>query len=158
MMAEPLILINAFEVPGEEADQFVAAWEKTRDYLATQPGYVDTALHQAVTPGADFQFVNIGRWQSAEDFQAATQSPGFRESAAWPGRLPAPPRPPPRRAQLTGPGYQTWQLKQAPDRLRHTGARRPAAGRRRSRRQRLLGPLHRAFTPDTRRGHTPHYI
>jgi hypothetical protein len=60
-MAEPLILINAFEVPGEEADQFVAAWERTRDYLATQPGYVDTALHQAVASGADFQFVNIGR-------------------------------------------------------------------------------------------------
>ncbi len=86
MMAEPLILINAFEVPGEEADQFVAAWEKTRDYLATQPGYVDTALHQAVAPGADFQFVNIGRWQSAEDFLAATQSPGFRESARRPAR------------------------------------------------------------------------
>jgi heme oxygenase (mycobilin-producing) len=82
MMAEPLILINAFEVPGEEADQFVAAWKKTRDYLATQPGYLDTELHQAVAPGADFQFVNIGRWQSAEDFLAATQSPGFRESAA----------------------------------------------------------------------------
>jgi hypothetical protein len=44
--------------------------------------YVHTALHQAVTPNADFQFVNIGRWQSAEEFQAATQSPGFRESAA----------------------------------------------------------------------------
>ena len=43
---------------------------------------MDTALHQAVTPGTDFQFVNIGRWQSAEDFLAATQSPGFRESAA----------------------------------------------------------------------------
>ena len=28
MMAEPLILINAFEVPGEGADQFVAAWER----------------------------------------------------------------------------------------------------------------------------------
>jgi heme-degrading monooxygenase HmoA len=82
MMAEPLILINAFEVPGEEADQFVAAWERTRDYLATEPGYVDTALHQAVASGADFQFVNIGRWQTAEDFLAATQSPGFRESAA----------------------------------------------------------------------------
>ena len=77
MMAEPLILINAFEVPGEEADQFVAAWEKTRDYLATQPGYLDTALHQGMMPGADFQFVNIGRWQSAEDFLAAIQSPGF---------------------------------------------------------------------------------
>ena len=40
MMAEPLILINAFEVPGEEVDQFIAAWERTRDYLAAQPGYV----------------------------------------------------------------------------------------------------------------------
>ncbi len=61
-MAEPLVLINAFEVPRDEAEQFIAAWEKTRDYLATQPGNVDTALRQAMTPGADFQFVNIARW------------------------------------------------------------------------------------------------
>jgi heme-degrading monooxygenase HmoA len=81
-MTEPLVLINAFEVPGEEAEQFIAAWEKTRDYLATQPGYVGTALHQAVTPGAEFQFVNVAHWQTAQDFQAAIQSPGFRETAA----------------------------------------------------------------------------
>ena len=81
-MADPLTLINAFEVPGHEADQFIAAWEKTRDYLSSQPGYVDTALHQAVSPGADFLFVNVGHWRSVEDFMAATQSPGFRESAA----------------------------------------------------------------------------
>jgi heme-degrading monooxygenase HmoA len=81
-MADSLTLINAFEVPGGEADQFIAAWEKTRDYLSSQPGYVDTALHEAVSPSADFLFVNIGHWRSAEDFMAATQSPGFRESAA----------------------------------------------------------------------------
>lgn len=81
-MAEPVVLINAFEVPSEEAERFIAAWEKTRDYLALQPGYVDTALHQDLTPVADFQFVNIAHWRSAEDFQAATQSSGFRESAA----------------------------------------------------------------------------
>ena len=81
-MAELMVLINAFEVPAEEAGQFIAAWEKTRDYLQSQPGYVDTALHQAVTPGADFPFVNVARWESAEAFRAATQSPGFRESAA----------------------------------------------------------------------------
>lgn len=51
-MAEPLTLINAFEVPADEADRFIAAWEKARDYLATQPGYIDTALHQAVGPEA----------------------------------------------------------------------------------------------------------
>jgi hypothetical protein len=43
---------------------------------------MNTELHQAVTPNADFQFVSIGRWQTAEDFHTATQSPGFRESAA----------------------------------------------------------------------------
>ena len=81
-MAEVMTLINAFEVPGGEAERFVAAWEKTRDYLAAQPGYIDTALHQAVGPGADFLFVNIAHWRSADDFSAAMQSQGFRESAA----------------------------------------------------------------------------
>jgi heme oxygenase (mycobilin-producing) len=81
-MAEPLVRINAFEVPADQAEQFIAAWEQTRDYLQSQPGYVDTVLHQAVTPTADFQFVNVGRWQSAQEFSAATQSPGFRQVAA----------------------------------------------------------------------------
>jgi heme oxygenase (mycobilin-producing) len=81
-MAEPLTLINAFEVPAGEADKFIAAWEKARDYLATQPGYIDTALHQAVGPEAEFQFVNIARWRSAEDFAAAIGGTAFRESAA----------------------------------------------------------------------------
>ena len=53
-MAEPLTLINAFEVPGDQADQFIAAWEKTRDYLATQPGYVDTALRRRSARGPIF--------------------------------------------------------------------------------------------------------
>jgi hypothetical protein len=53
-VAEPLTLINVFEVPDGEADQFIAAWERTRDYLAAQPGYVETALHQAVSPGTEF--------------------------------------------------------------------------------------------------------
>jgi hypothetical protein len=39
-------------------------------------------LHQAITPDAEFQFVNVARWRTAEDFIAAAQSPGFGESAA----------------------------------------------------------------------------
>ena len=81
-MADEVILINAFEVPAEDAETFIAAWEKTRDYLRTQPGYVDTALHQAVGPDAEFQFVNVARWRTAGEFMTAMQSPGFRESAA----------------------------------------------------------------------------
>jgi hypothetical protein len=36
----------------------------------------------AVGPEAEFQFVNIARWRSAEDFAAAIGSTAFRESAA----------------------------------------------------------------------------
>jgi heme-degrading monooxygenase HmoA len=49
--------------------------------LQTQPGYVDTALHLAITPAADFRFVNVGRWESLPHFQAATQSRGFAEAS-----------------------------------------------------------------------------
>ena len=41
-MAKPLVLINVFDVPAEEAERFIAAWEKTHDYLKSQPGYIDT--------------------------------------------------------------------------------------------------------------------
>jgi heme oxygenase (mycobilin-producing) len=81
-MAEPVVLINAFEVPPGQAGAFIAAWEKTRDFLQSQPGYIETALHQALTPDADFLFVNIARWQTAEAFIAAMGSAGFRDLAA----------------------------------------------------------------------------
>jgi hypothetical protein len=38
-------------------------------------------LHQAAAPNAEFQFVNVARWQTAEDFMTALQSPGFRAVA-----------------------------------------------------------------------------
>ncbi len=82
MGVEPLVLIDAFEVPAEEGERFRGAWEAARDRLQCQAGYVDTSMHQSVMPGVDFQFVNVGRWGSADHFQAATQTPGFRKSAS----------------------------------------------------------------------------
>lgn len=76
---QPLILINAFEVPEDAEEEFLRGWEAARDYLKDQPGYVDTALHQAIAPGVDFRFVNVGRWESAEHFQKAISSEGFQE-------------------------------------------------------------------------------
>jgi heme-degrading monooxygenase HmoA len=79
--AQSLVLINAFEVPEGREDEFIRGWEATRDYLRTQPGYVDTALHQAISPNPDFRFVNVGRWQSPEAFQQAVRSPGFQHAS-----------------------------------------------------------------------------
>ena len=38
-----VVLINAFEVPPDGDDAFLAAWEGTREFLHTQPGYLATA-------------------------------------------------------------------------------------------------------------------
>jgi heme-degrading monooxygenase HmoA len=65
-MTGAVVLINSFEVPAADTEKFIAAWEKTRDYLETQPGYIDTALHQAVASDAEFQFVNVAHWASAD--------------------------------------------------------------------------------------------
>ena len=81
-MSAPVVLINSFEVPAADADPFITAWERVRDYFRTQPGYIDTALHQSVAPDAEFQFVNVAHWASAEEFTAAIRSPGMREAAA----------------------------------------------------------------------------
>ena len=71
-MADPLVLINTFEVSHEDAERFIAAWEEA-GRPCRSAWYVDTALHQAVTPIADFQFVNIGRWQTAGDLRWTEQ-------------------------------------------------------------------------------------
>ena len=75
-------MINAFEVPEGQDEEFIRGWEASRDHLAAQPGYVDTALHQAVSPDADFRFVNVAHWQSPDQFRAAMQSDGFRQASA----------------------------------------------------------------------------
>jgi heme-degrading monooxygenase HmoA len=77
-----VVLINAFEVPADGDDAFVAAWEQTRQFLRDQPGYLATRLHRSLSPDADFRFVNIGRYQSPQAFQAAVGEPGFRQAAA----------------------------------------------------------------------------
>jgi heme oxygenase (mycobilin-producing) len=67
-----VVLINVFDVPAAQVDAAVVWWERARDFLVTQPGYVSTALHRARTPDARFKLVNVARWASPEAFAAAT--------------------------------------------------------------------------------------
>jgi heme-degrading monooxygenase HmoA len=77
-----VVLINPFEVPPDGDDAFLAAWEGTRRFLHTQPGYLATRLHRSLSPEADFRFVNLGRYTSPQAIQAAIGQPGFRQAAA----------------------------------------------------------------------------
>ena len=80
-MAEQCTAIVAYEVRAEDVDKFLNAWQKANDHLKEQQGYVDTALHQAASANPDFRFVNIGHWESADAFRAATQSVAFKEAS-----------------------------------------------------------------------------
>ena len=70
--AEPVTLINVFEVPSGRLEETLRYWEAARDFLAREPGYIRTRLHQAITPEARFQLINLAEWESPEAFQAAT--------------------------------------------------------------------------------------
>jgi heme-degrading monooxygenase HmoA len=77
-----VVLINLLEVPPGADERFVAGWEQTRDVLRCLPGYLATRLHRSLSPGADFRFVNVGRYQSPQAFQAAVRHADFQRAAA----------------------------------------------------------------------------
>jgi heme-degrading monooxygenase HmoA len=71
MNGEPVVLINALEVPDGQDEAFLQAWGRTRAFLATQEGYLSTRLHRSLSPGADFRFVNVARWRSPQAFSTS---------------------------------------------------------------------------------------
>jgi heme-degrading monooxygenase HmoA len=77
MQPEAVVLINAFEVPEGEDDAFLQGWERAREFLSRQEGYVSTRLHRSLLPEADFRFVNVALWESAQAFRDATTQPEF---------------------------------------------------------------------------------
>ena len=77
-----VILINPFEVPEEIADEtFLGGWNVAADYMRAQPGFVSSQLHRALSPNARFRFINVAEWATPQDFQAAMNTPQFRELA-----------------------------------------------------------------------------
>jgi heme-degrading monooxygenase HmoA len=79
--AEGVVLINPFEVPEGADERFVDGWERAREALAGQEGYLGTRLHRSLG-SADFRFVNVARWSAPAAFTRAVQRPEFQQAAA----------------------------------------------------------------------------
>ncbi len=77
-----VILINPFEVPAGREDDFTSMWDAAAEYMARQPGFRWTRLHQAVTPNPKFAFVNVAEMDTPEQFLAAISSDEFVELTA----------------------------------------------------------------------------
>ena len=71
------VLINVFEVPEGRDDEFLTGWEKARQFMEQQRGYVSTTLHRSLDPTARFRYINVAVWETPEDFYAALNDPVF---------------------------------------------------------------------------------
>lgn len=74
----PITLINVFEVPADQVDEFIAQWRVRSTIMATAPGFRDARLHRAVSSRARFQLVNVAHWDSQADLEAAFGSAAFQ--------------------------------------------------------------------------------
>lgn len=73
-------LINVFEVPADQLDDFVAGWRRRAAVMAGAPGFQDSRLHRAISAGARFTLVNVAHWDSQEALDAALANPEFRRN------------------------------------------------------------------------------
>jgi heme-degrading monooxygenase HmoA len=42
--------------------------------MRQQPGFVSSRLHQSLDPSAEFRYVNVAEWESADHFRKAAAS------------------------------------------------------------------------------------
>jgi heme-degrading monooxygenase HmoA len=77
-------LINSFAVPAGREDAFQELWTATSLYFRAQPGFLSLRLHRALSPDARYRYVNVARWASLADFQAAHATEEFRRVVSQP--------------------------------------------------------------------------
>ncbi len=76
-------LVNCFQVPAGREDEFFSLWRQVNDHMRQKKGYLGHKLHRSLATDAQFRFVNVARWESLEDFNAAHDE-GFRALVSQP--------------------------------------------------------------------------
>lgn len=80
-MPHTTILINPFEVPQGQEEEFIRNWRAAAAQLRDAEGFISTRLHQSLDSQAKFQFINVAEWESPQHFQAAMRTEAFQEVA-----------------------------------------------------------------------------
>lgn len=78
-----ITLVNCFEIPSGREEEFLALWQQVNNYMREKKGYLEHKLHRSLLPDAPFRFINVARWASQEDFDAAHDD-GFRSLVSQP--------------------------------------------------------------------------
>jgi heme-degrading monooxygenase HmoA len=73
----PITTVVHFEVPAENADRFFAFWQDhIKGAVSKQPGLIDGMFYRGIDPDGPFQFINVARWESAEQLASGLKVTG----------------------------------------------------------------------------------
>lgn len=72
----PVVLINTFVVPVEDAQVLLETWGRDAAIMKRQPGFISTQLHRGISGSGTF--LNYAVWQSVAHFREAFANPEFR--------------------------------------------------------------------------------
>ena len=72
----PVVLINKFEVKGEDVEHFLQTWAADASVMKRQPGFISTQLHRGI--GGSTVFMNYAVWESTDAFKRAFLNPEFQ--------------------------------------------------------------------------------
>lgn len=70
-----------FEVSPEADEAFIAEWERARDALATEDGFIAAALHRSVRSDVAFRFVGVTRYSAGSGLYEVVHEDGAPEGA-----------------------------------------------------------------------------
>lgn len=76
----PVVLINTFVVPPEDADRLLAVWAADASLMKAQDGFISTQLHRGIAGSG--VFLNYAVWQSVAHFRSAFSNPEFQKRLA----------------------------------------------------------------------------
>ncbi|MEV0251990.1 antibiotic biosynthesis monooxygenase family protein [Nocardia sp. NPDC050712] len=74
-----ITFVNAFELPTEKVEEFIAHWHGRAELMSHASGFRDNRLHRTTEPGAQFALVNVAHWDSADAWRAAGANPAFQQ-------------------------------------------------------------------------------
>jgi heme-degrading monooxygenase HmoA len=73
----PITTIVHFEVPADNVDRFFAFWQDSvKNKVNKQPGLIDGIFYRGIDADGPFQFINVARWDSAEQLEAGLRATG----------------------------------------------------------------------------------
>lgn len=76
--SEAVTFINVIDISEDEIDEFIATWEDRSRFTESAEGFISAELHRAIGPDTEFKVINVSKWESMADFEAATNDPEFK--------------------------------------------------------------------------------